>query len=29
MVNNVCAKRKSKRRKSDVNIDNDSWGVIC
>ena len=29
MVNNVFTKRELKRRKSDININDNSWGVNC
>jgi len=29
VVNNVFLKQKTKRRKSDVNINNNSWIIVC
>ena len=29
MVNNVFMKRESKRRKSNIDINDDSWGIDC
>jgi len=28
MINNVFSEKKMERRKSDIDIDDDSWGVI-
>jgi len=29
MVNNVFIKRESERRKSNIDINDDSWGIDC
>jgi len=29
MINNIFAKRETKEKKSDINVNNDSWKVIC